>query len=172
MSKHFNFAVDADGIALVTMDSPGRSMNVFHPEVEQELAALVERAMKTWTDAAAGQIVLARAATRDEASIRVFFVQSDTNYGEAAPRVDSSRPVEPAGGAGGAPRGSAAPLAFAALTPGTIAFAVALSVVLGIVAGFVAAARLASTPPLRPRLNHWTRSNGSPWSARTMASIS
>jgi putative ABC transport system permease protein len=41
------------------------------------------------------------------------------------------------------------PLAFAALTPGTIAFAVALSVALGIVAGFVAAARLASTPPLR-----------------------
>jgi putative ABC transport system permease protein len=41
------------------------------------------------------------------------------------------------------------PLAFAALTPGTIAFAVVLSVLLGIVAGFVAAARLASTPPLR-----------------------
>ena len=41
------------------------------------------------------------------------------------------------------------PLAFAALTPETIAFAVALSVLLGIVAGFVAAARLASTPPLR-----------------------
>jgi putative ABC transport system permease protein len=41
------------------------------------------------------------------------------------------------------------PLAFAALTPGTIAFAVALSVLLGVVAGFVAAARLANTPPLR-----------------------
>ena len=41
------------------------------------------------------------------------------------------------------------PLAFAALTPGTVVFAVALSVVLGIVAGLVAAARLASTPPLR-----------------------
>ena len=31
MSKHFNLAVDADGIALITMDSPGRSMNVFAP---------------------------------------------------------------------------------------------------------------------------------------------
>jgi putative ABC transport system permease protein len=40
------------------------------------------------------------------------------------------------------------PLAFAALTPGTIAFAVALSVVLGILAGLAAATRLARTPPL------------------------
>ncbi|MGI9246938.1 MAG: 3-hydroxyacyl-CoA dehydrogenase NAD-binding domain-containing protein [Steroidobacteraceae bacterium] len=43
MSKHFNVAVDADGIALVTMDSPGRSMNVFGPEVEAELAEIVAR---------------------------------------------------------------------------------------------------------------------------------
>jgi 3-hydroxyacyl-CoA dehydrogenase/enoyl-CoA hydratase/3-hydroxybutyryl-CoA epimerase len=43
MSKHFTLAVDADGIALITMDSPGRSMNVLSPEVEQELSVLVER---------------------------------------------------------------------------------------------------------------------------------
>ena len=43
MSKHFNLAVDADGIALITMDSPGRSMNVLGPEVEAELAAIVDR---------------------------------------------------------------------------------------------------------------------------------
>jgi 3-hydroxyacyl-CoA dehydrogenase/enoyl-CoA hydratase/3-hydroxybutyryl-CoA epimerase len=43
MSKHFNVAVDADGIALITMDSPGRSMNVFGPEVEAELAEIVQR---------------------------------------------------------------------------------------------------------------------------------
>jgi hypothetical protein len=49
---------------------------------------LVERAMKTWSDAADGRLVLVRAASRDEAAIRVFFVQSDTTYGEAAPRVD------------------------------------------------------------------------------------
>jgi putative ABC transport system permease protein len=41
------------------------------------------------------------------------------------------------------------PLAFAVLTPGTVAFAVGLSIALGVVAGFVAALRLASTPPLR-----------------------
>ncbi len=43
MHKHFTLAVDADGIALITMDSPGRSMNVLGPEVETELAALVDR---------------------------------------------------------------------------------------------------------------------------------
>ena len=43
MPKHFNLAVDADGIALITMDSPGRSMNVLGPEVETELAAIVDR---------------------------------------------------------------------------------------------------------------------------------
>ena len=51
-------------------------------------ADLVERAMKTWSDASDGRLTLARAATRDAAAIRVFFVQSDTNYGEAAPRVN------------------------------------------------------------------------------------
>jgi len=43
MPKHFNLAVDADGIALITMDSPGRSMNVLGPDVEQELAAIVDQ---------------------------------------------------------------------------------------------------------------------------------
>jgi 3-hydroxyacyl-CoA dehydrogenase/enoyl-CoA hydratase/3-hydroxybutyryl-CoA epimerase len=43
MSKHFNLAVDADGIALITMDSPGRSMNVFGPDVEAELAQIVDK---------------------------------------------------------------------------------------------------------------------------------
>jgi len=51
-------------------------------------AMLVERAMRSWTDASDGRLTLVRAKTRDEAAIRVFFVQSDTNYGEAAPRVD------------------------------------------------------------------------------------
>ena len=51
-------------------------------------AVLVERAMKTWTDASDGRLTLVRAATSGEAAIRIAFVQSDTNYGEAAPRVD------------------------------------------------------------------------------------
>ena len=53
-------------------------------------AALVERAMKNWSDASSGQLTLVRVNTRAEAAIRILFVQSDTNYGEAAPRVDPS----------------------------------------------------------------------------------
>jgi len=40
---HFKLDVDADGIALVTWDSPGRSMNVIDLKVMEELAAIVEQ---------------------------------------------------------------------------------------------------------------------------------
>ncbi|HYA73301.1 MAG TPA: 3-hydroxyacyl-CoA dehydrogenase NAD-binding domain-containing protein [Roseiarcus sp.] len=40
---NFRFEVDADGVALITWDMPGRSMNVLTPEVIEELAGLVER---------------------------------------------------------------------------------------------------------------------------------
>jgi 3-hydroxyacyl-CoA dehydrogenase/enoyl-CoA hydratase/3-hydroxybutyryl-CoA epimerase len=39
---HFRFETDADGVALVTWDSPGRSMNVLTPEVIEEFAKIVE----------------------------------------------------------------------------------------------------------------------------------
>jgi 3-hydroxyacyl-CoA dehydrogenase / enoyl-CoA hydratase / 3-hydroxybutyryl-CoA epimerase len=41
--KNFRFETDADGVALVTWDMPGRSMNVLTPEVIAELAAIVEK---------------------------------------------------------------------------------------------------------------------------------
>jgi hypothetical protein len=49
---------------------------------------LVERAMRTWTDAGGGRFSLKTATNRDVAGVRVRFVKSDTNYGETAPRVD------------------------------------------------------------------------------------
>jgi len=42
-TQNFRFDVDADGVALITWDMPGRSMNVLTPEVIEELNALVER---------------------------------------------------------------------------------------------------------------------------------
>ena len=41
--KNFKFDVDTDGIALVTWDMPGRSMNVFTIEVMNELSEIVEK---------------------------------------------------------------------------------------------------------------------------------
>src|SRR5271166_2646843 len=41
--KNFRFETDADGIALVTWDMPGRSMNVINPEVMSELGQIVDR---------------------------------------------------------------------------------------------------------------------------------
>src|SRR5215204_720794 len=42
-SKHFTLDVDSDDIALVTWDSPGRSMNVIDQAVMGELATVVEK---------------------------------------------------------------------------------------------------------------------------------
>ncbi len=41
--KNFRFETDADGIALVTWDMPGRSMNVIDPEVMSELGQMVDK---------------------------------------------------------------------------------------------------------------------------------
>jgi 3-hydroxyacyl-CoA dehydrogenase/enoyl-CoA hydratase/3-hydroxybutyryl-CoA epimerase len=42
--QNFTFDVDADGIALISWNMPGRSMNVIDAKVTEELAAMVERA--------------------------------------------------------------------------------------------------------------------------------
>ena len=42
-STHFTLETDADGVALVTWDSPGRSMNVLNAEVIGEIEQFVER---------------------------------------------------------------------------------------------------------------------------------
>jgi hypothetical protein len=51
-------------------------------------AALVDRALATWTRAADGRLTLRATHARDEARIRVRFASADGVYGEAAPRVD------------------------------------------------------------------------------------
>jgi 3-hydroxyacyl-CoA dehydrogenase / enoyl-CoA hydratase / 3-hydroxybutyryl-CoA epimerase len=53
--QNFTFETDADGIALVTWNMPGRSMNVIDAKVTEELAAIVE---KVATDAAIKGAVL------------------------------------------------------------------------------------------------------------------
>ena len=43
---HFRVETDADGVALVTWDSPGRSMNVLNPEVIEEFSQIVDTITK------------------------------------------------------------------------------------------------------------------------------
>ena len=40
---NFRFETDADGIALVTWDMPGRSMNVINAEVIGELGQIIDK---------------------------------------------------------------------------------------------------------------------------------
>ena len=49
---------------------------------------LVQRAMRTWTDAAAGRFSLENVARREAADIQVRFLGSDSVYGETRPHVD------------------------------------------------------------------------------------
>jgi len=53
--KNFKFELDADGIALVTWDIPGRSMNVLDPTSVEELEAIVKQ---TTEDAAVKGVVI------------------------------------------------------------------------------------------------------------------
>jgi 3-hydroxyacyl-CoA dehydrogenase/enoyl-CoA hydratase/3-hydroxybutyryl-CoA epimerase len=46
---HFKYDLDADGIVLVTWDSPGRSMNVFDEKVLEELGAILDQSVKDAT---------------------------------------------------------------------------------------------------------------------------
>ena len=50
--------------------------------------ALVERAMKTWTDAAEGRFKLERVPAKDAAGIRVHFFTRDWRYGMTQARPD------------------------------------------------------------------------------------
>jgi len=49
---------------------------------------LVERAMKTWSDAARDRVRLVRTREQEIAALRVNFVAGDHVYGEARPRFD------------------------------------------------------------------------------------
>lgn len=44
--KNLKLSVDSDGIALITIDMPGRSMNVLTPEFETDLAAAVDQVVQ------------------------------------------------------------------------------------------------------------------------------
>jgi hypothetical protein len=50
--------------------------------------ALVERAMKTWTEAAGGRFRLERVASKDGAGVRVHFFTRDWRYGMTQARPD------------------------------------------------------------------------------------
>jgi len=50
---------------------------------------LVQRAMKSWTDAAAGRVILETASRPDDADVHVRFLSGDGIYGETMPHVDA-----------------------------------------------------------------------------------
>jgi hypothetical protein len=53
-----------------------------------DIPSYVERAMRSWSNAAGGRFRLDKAATRDRAAVRVRFTTAAGVYGETRPRVD------------------------------------------------------------------------------------
>ena len=53
-----------------------------------DAAGLVDRALATWSHAAAGRLALEKAVSADAAGIRIRFARADGIYGEALPRID------------------------------------------------------------------------------------
>jgi len=53
-----------------------------------DAAGLVDRALATWSRAAAGRLALEKATSADAAGIRIRFARADGIYGEASPRID------------------------------------------------------------------------------------
>jgi 3-hydroxyacyl-CoA dehydrogenase/enoyl-CoA hydratase/3-hydroxybutyryl-CoA epimerase len=69
----FKFEVDQDGIALVTWDMPGRSMNVIDRQVTEELGAIVEQVA---TDAAIKGVVVTSAKDAFSAGADITMLES------------------------------------------------------------------------------------------------
>ena len=94
----FSAALIAVGLSAIPLTQPGPAR---WPAGETILAwidsaqappgaeALVERALKNWTDAAEGRVALKKTALEDDAKLRIRFIRSETNYGETAPHVDA-----------------------------------------------------------------------------------
>src|SRR6185436_16585650 len=82
---HFKLDTDADGIALVTWDSPGRSMNVIDLKVMEELAAIVEQVA---TDAAIKGAVITSGKDTFCAGADLTLIESLTRMFDAMAKKD------------------------------------------------------------------------------------
>ena len=72
---NFRFETDADGIALITWDMPGRSMNVLNPEVITEIDAFVAEVMALLAAGAGPEILVERVKPMRGAEARGEFAQ-------------------------------------------------------------------------------------------------
>jgi 3-hydroxyacyl-CoA dehydrogenase/enoyl-CoA hydratase/3-hydroxybutyryl-CoA epimerase len=90
MSNYKNFTVetDADGIALVTWDMPGKSMNVFTQEVMDEIEAIVDA---TVADAAVKGVVFASGKSQFSGGADITMLNAISRA------MDEGRATDPAG---------------------------------------------------------------------------
>ena len=86
--KNFTVETDADGIALVTWDMPGKSMNVFTQEVMDEIDAIVDA---TVADAAVKGVVFASGKSQFSGGADITMLNAISRA------MDEGRATDPAG---------------------------------------------------------------------------
>jgi 3-hydroxyacyl-CoA dehydrogenase/enoyl-CoA hydratase/3-hydroxybutyryl-CoA epimerase len=86
--KNFTVETDADGIALVTWDLPGKSMNVFTQEVMDEIEAIVDA---TVADAAVKGVVFASGKSQFSGGADITMLNAISRA------MDEGRATDPAG---------------------------------------------------------------------------
>jgi 3-hydroxyacyl-CoA dehydrogenase/enoyl-CoA hydratase/3-hydroxybutyryl-CoA epimerase len=86
--KNFTVETDADGIALVTWDMPGKSMNVFTQEVMDEIEAIVDA---TVADAAVKGVVFASGKSQFSGGADITMLNAISRA------MDEGRATDPAG---------------------------------------------------------------------------
>ncbi|MGO4439363.1 3-hydroxyacyl-CoA dehydrogenase NAD-binding domain-containing protein [Rhizobium sp. RAF56] len=89
--KNFTVATDADGIALVTWDMPGKSMNVFTTEVMDELDAIIDA---TVADAAVKGVVITSGKSSFSGGADLTMIQSMFSFYHDEKAKDPAGAVE------------------------------------------------------------------------------
>lgn len=84
MTETIKYEVDGDGIALLTIDVPGQSMNVITPEFQRDLEALIDRVVGD--DAVKGAVITSGKASGFMAGADLKGMSGLLQGGEGAPK--------------------------------------------------------------------------------------
>ena len=90
MTNSISYAVDGDGVATLTIDQPGKSMNVIGPEFVEEFEQAVERAA---TDAAVKGVIITSGKSGFKAGADLIWMSSLIELAQVAPAAETLETV-------------------------------------------------------------------------------
>ena len=91
MTSSISYAVDGDGIAILTIDQPGKSMNVIGQDFVDEFEAAIERAAG---DASVKGIIVTSGKSSFVAGADLIGMESLIAYARSAPPAEALKAVD------------------------------------------------------------------------------